>query len=192
MCFSTEIVYRGMCYLTFVFYIAYIKSTHMEPVHIHLIVTHFPIIASFIGAVVLIWGMIYKSKPTQTIALLILVASAVGAAISNFTGEAAEEVAERIAGVSHSVIHEHEEAAELAFVLQLVMGVLALVSLFMAWRKSALTRIALIVTLLVSLAAFVFVARAGYYGGMIRHPEATGQLQPAAGGEEHDEHESEH
>ncbi|MCA6361632.1 MAG: hypothetical protein IM638_01215 [Bacteroidetes bacterium] len=164
----------------------------MEPVHIHLIVTHFPIIASFLGAVVLVWGMLYKSKPTQTIALLILVASAVGAAISNFTGEAAEEVAERIAGVSHSVIHEHEEAAELAFVLQLVMGVLALVSLIMAWRKSALTRIATIVTLLVALAAFVFVARAGYYGGMIRHPEATGQLQPAAAGAEHDEPESEH
>jgi uncharacterized membrane protein len=166
----------------------------MEPVHIHLIVTHFPIIASFLGALVLVWGMIYKSKPTQTIALIILVASAIGAAISNFTGEAAEEVAERIPGITHQIIHQHEEAAELAFILQLVMGALALLTLFMNWRKSALARILTIVTLLVGLAAFVFVARAGYYGGMIRHPEATGQLPPATNGgsAESEEHESEH
>lgn len=157
------------------------KNQHkMEPVHIHLIVTHFPIVASFIGALVLVWGMIYKSKPTQTIAHIILVASAIGAAISNYTGEAAEEVAENIPGITHNVIHEHEEAAELAFILQLVMGALALLTLFMAWRKSALTRILTIVTLVASLAAFVVVARAGYYGGMIRHPEVRGKVEPSS------------
>lgn len=167
----------------------------MEPVHIHLVVTHFPIIASFLGALVLVWGMIYKSRPTQTIAHIILVASAIGAAVANFTGEAAEEVAEKIPGITHQIIHQHEEAAEFAFILQLVMGALALITLFMAWRKSAFTRMLTIGTLLVGLAAFVCVARAGYYGGMIRHPEATGQLPPASGGgngAQTEENESEH
>ncbi|MGL5888522.1 MAG: hypothetical protein ACRC3B_01475, partial [Bacteroidia bacterium] len=146
----------------------------MEQVHLHLIITHLPIVGSFIGALVLVWGIMYKSQPTKNIAFIVLLLSAIGAAIANFTGEAAEEVVEKIAGISHDVIHEHEEAAELAFILQMIMGAFALLSYFLAYRKSGFARIASIVTLLIGLAAFVMVARAGYYGGLIRHPEVNG------------------
>ncbi|MFN8714592.1 MAG: hypothetical protein ACK5Z2_17215 [Bacteroidota bacterium] len=161
----------------------------MEQVHLHLIITHLPIIGSFIGALVLVWGMMYKSQPTKNIAFIVLMISAIGAAIANFTGEAAEEVVEKIAGISHDVIHEHEEAAELAFILQMIMGVFALLSFFLAYKKSAFARISSILTLVIGLAAFAMVARAGYYGGMIRHPEVNGSaavVSPAlqTGGEE--------
>jgi uncharacterized membrane protein len=164
----------------------------MEQVHLHLIITHLPIIGSFIGALVLVWGMLYKSQPTKNIAFIVLMISAIGAAIANFTGEAAEEVVEKIAGISHDVIHEHEEAAELAFILQIVMGVFALLSFFLAYKKSGFARLSSMLTLVIGLAAFAMVARAGYYGGMIRHPEVNGAAALTApalqtGGEEHDD-----
>jgi hypothetical protein len=103
--------------------------------------------------------------------------------------EVSNEVVEKIAGISHDVIHEHEEAAELAFILQMIMGVFALLSFFLAYKKSAFARISSILTLVIGLAAFAMVARAGYYGGMIRHPEVNGSaavVSPAlqTGGEE--------
>lgn len=162
----------------------------MDPVHIHLLITHLPIFGSFIGALVLVWGMIYKSQPTKNIAFIVLILSAIGAAVANATGEAAEEVVEHIAGVSHDVIHEHEEAAELAFILQLIMGAFALLSFFLAWKKSGFARITSFVTLLVGLAAFSMVARAGYYGGKIRHSEINGNVSvtPSSATDGDDDH----
>lgn len=160
----------------------------MTATHVHLLITHLPIFASLFGGFVLAWGIVTKSTPTKYAAYVILVISAIGAAIANATGEAAEETVEHLPGVLHTAIHTHEEAAELAFIAQVVLGVFALLSFFLTMRRSGFSRLLAMVTLLVALVSFGLVARTGYLGGMIRHTEIAdpqaGQPEPPAG-EEH-------
>jgi len=101
------------------------------------------------------------------------------------TGENEEERVERV--VSHDVLHEHEEAAELFLVLAGVTVAVTLVGLAPA-GAGALGRTATVVAALVVLGAGV---RVGHSGGELvyRHGAAAAYAEPDAGAiREHAEH----
>lgn len=143
----------------------------MNLAHLHLLINHLPVFGSILGALVLIYGLWKKSIHTQIAAYLVFIISSIGVVITYYTGEDAEEAVEHIAGISKSLIHEHEEAGEFALIFCIVLGVIALVGLFLSLRKQGLARIAAVITLLVALFSFSVFARTGYLGGLIRHPE---------------------
>ncbi len=145
----------------------------MDQTHIHLLVTHFPIMGSILGALVLLHGIGVKSNQTIIAAYYIFVLSAIGSSIAYFTGEAAEETVENIQGVVESTIKTHEEFALFALISLIILGVTSLYGLFLTFRSSLSTRTVAFIIFFISLISFGLVARTGYLGGQIRHTEIS-------------------
>ena len=162
----------------------------MDLTHLHLLSNHLPIFGSILGAFVLAYGLWSKSNHTKIAAYFVLIFASIGALVANFTGEAAEETVEKIQGISESILHQHEEAAEFALIFMAILGVLSLVGLYVTIKKSFFAKTIAIATLLVALFSFSVVARTGYLGGQIRHTEihnATTVSQPENGTMEEDD-----
>ncbi|HIP31779.1 MAG TPA: hypothetical protein EYG86_03365 [Crocinitomicaceae bacterium] len=143
----------------------------MNGAHIHLAVNHLPIVGVIIGALVLMAGMILRKQQVSLTALGIFIFSAITAMIANFTGEEAEEVVEEIAGVTHKMIHVHEEYAETFLVITIILGVISIATIYLAKKKHKLVKIGCIAALILSLAAIFTGKLTGTSGGEIMHTE---------------------
>ncbi len=143
----------------------------MDSAHIHLILNHFPIIGTIIGAGVLFYGLISKNNTINKVALIIFIAMAIISIPVFLTGEGAEETVEHIIGVSENLIENHEEFAEIAIWFMMFLGILALINLIAIFRKHPYTRIITLITFVLSLVTFGIFAQVGNLGGQIRHSE---------------------
>jgi len=148
----------------------------MNQTHIHLLITHLPIIGSILGGLVLAHGIWTKSNQTKIAAYHVLIISSIGAVIAYLTGEGAEETVEKIQGVSEKIIDQHGDFAVYALVALSILGVASIFGFFITLRKSPLTRIVAIITLVISLISFGLIARTGYLGGQIRHTEINAAI----------------
>ena len=143
----------------------------MNYTHLHLLLNHFPVIGTLFATLFLLYGTIRKNREMINGALAAIVAMALVAIPVFLTGEPAEDSVEKIAGVSKSAIEEHEEAAELALWFMELAGALALLSLIFTLMKQSFVALAIRLTWILSIAAFLLMARTGYIGGKIRHTE---------------------
>lgn len=143
----------------------------MDAVHIHLMLTHFPIIGTLLAIGVLLYGLIIRSDQVKIAALGLMVAMALVAIPVFLTGEGAEEAVEHLAGVSETIIEAHEELAEKAIWLMGALGVISLINLVLIARKAAVARVLTFVTLLAASTTFGVFAKVGNLGGQIRHSE---------------------
>lgn len=143
----------------------------MNPTHIHLLITHLPIIGSALGAFVLMHGIWRKSNATLIAAYNILIISAIGAGIAYATGESAEETVEHLQGISKNVIEEHAESAIISLALLIGAGGISVVGIFVTWKGFSLIRPVALIALFASLVGFGLIIRTGFLGGQIRHTE---------------------
>ena len=150
----------------------------MNDAHLHLLFNHFPIVGSFISLAILGIGFILKNSTVKKVGLGILIFCAVMTLPAFFTGEGAEEIVEEYPGISHDVIHEHEEVAELALWIGIFAGIFAAFALYFEVVGHKLARIFTLLTLVINLACFIAMARVGNTGGEIRHPEISGKAAP--------------
>jgi uncharacterized membrane protein len=144
--------------------------------------THLPIIGSLLGTLVLMYGLWAKSNETKLAAYYLLVISSLGAVVSWLTGEGAEESVEKIQGVSKQAIDQHEGFALIGLVALIVLGCIALMGLFLTFKRSVFINRVAYLTLFTGLISFGIIAWTGYLGGQIRHSEintATNQLGPS-------------
>lgn len=146
----------------------------MDPVWMHLLVNHIPIIVTAFALLMVIGAVIIKNDMIKRIGLILYVTSGLTVYAANFTGEPAEEKLEQIAGISHKQIHEHEEAAELMVTLMSIGLVLALLHLFGKPANPKLQQIILVGFLIVGALASFQGVRTGHEGGLIRRPELGG------------------
>lgn len=171
----------------------------MDATHLHLILTHFPIVGTAIGIGILLYGQLVKNNVIKKVAYVTFVAMAILTIPVFLTGEGAEETVEHLAGVSEHLIEEHEELAEKAIWLMLFLGILSLISLFVTIRNYSMAKVIGLITLVVSIGTFGLFAKVGNLGGQIRHSEIrtsnTGnqsdQSENDNGEIEHDEDEEE-
>lgn len=143
----------------------------MDATHIHLLLTHFPIVGTIIGIVILIYGIYSKNESIIKVALGTFVAMALLTIPVFLTGEGAAETVENIPGVLENTIEEHEELAETAIWLMGLLGVLSLINLYVIFKNLSFSKTITLLTLLVSLATFGLFAQVGNLGGQIRHSE---------------------
>ncbi|MGB3343620.1 MAG: hypothetical protein WBA61_06895 [Aequorivita sp.] len=143
----------------------------MNDVHFHLVVTHLPIVGVLIGFLVLLTGYSTKSPQVKTTALGIFIFSALAAIAAFYTGEAAEDIVENLPGVSETLIHKHEEQAELFYTMMLVLGGASLVTMFIHYKKSTFVKYGFITVLLLSISSIVMSKFVGTSGGEIVHAE---------------------
>ena len=152
----------------------------MDPVHVHLLLNHVPILGVLFGALVLLYGVLRRRDDGIRIGLATLVLSALVAIPVYLTGEGAEEAVEGLPGVSEALIGEHQEAAEAGFIGTGVLGALAALALVAGWRGSARVGPLRWTVAAGGLVAFGWLAYVGSQGGQIRHTEIRGDFGAGA------------
>lgn len=144
----------------------------MNPAHFHLILNHLPIVATIIGTLVLISGIVLKNNVTvKQTALGILIFSAFTAIPAYISGEGAEEIAENLPGVTEHFIENHEDLGKLFLIANILTGILASVTLFLSIKKNNVSNILFYVVLVMALVNCFFAKQVGTSGGEIRHTE---------------------
>ncbi len=141
----------------------------MDGAHAHLLFNHFPIIGSILSLLVLVAGFFLKNGVVKKTALAMIIFTSVMTLPAFFTGEDAEEALEAINQAPKSIIHEHEELAEIGLWTTLIVGAVALFTLYSA-RKKFGPRL-FVVTLVMLMANSIVLVKIGELGGVIRHTE---------------------
>jgi uncharacterized membrane protein len=137
--------------------------------YLHLLSNHVPILGSLFGVLLLVVALVKPNLNTTLSAYLILLVSGIGGIVAYFTGEPAEESVEHVPGISHKLIHVHEEMAENALIFVFLLTAAAVVGL---WAERAQWKNAKKIerfTLVIGIIAFILFAFTGYLGGHIRH-----------------------
>jgi uncharacterized membrane protein len=152
----------------------------MTPAHLHLALNHFPIITSVIAFLVFLSGLLLKNKSVKICGLSLTLLAGLFTLPAFLTGEGAEEQIEAINGVSHTLIHEHEEMAELLIWLVSINALFAAGILYFIWRNKVVSNYVYLLHIIFSLVVCVFFFRAANSGGRIRHPEIDSEVQLSA------------
>jgi hypothetical protein len=157
----------------------------MNGAHLHLIVTHLPVLGVGFGALLLALGLIRKNRVLQQTALGVLVLAGLAAGAAYRTGEGAEEAIESQLGAGQSYIELHEEAGLIGLGMAGFAGAMALIVLASGRRGRPLSRGLAALNLLFALAASGTLVWVANLGGQIGHPEIrTGQSTPQGEREE--------
>jgi uncharacterized membrane protein len=143
----------------------------MNEAHLHLALNHLPIIIPFIGLIVLISAFLVKSEIVKRCAFFIFILGALFTFPSFLTGEGAEEMVEDIQGITHDIIHKHEEIAETFVFLSYSLGALSILAVWANWKRKTFSNWIAISVLLVSVVVLFFAKKTGATGGEIRHEE---------------------
>uniref|UniRef100_UPI0028BE11CC hypothetical protein n=1 Tax=Flavobacterium sp. TaxID=239 RepID=UPI0028BE11CC len=122
------------------------------------------------GFGILLAGILFKNKAVQHTAFVLLMVSAVFGLLTMRTGEGAEEIVEEL-GISHDIIHEHEEIAEKFAILLYLTGAVAGLSLFASIKNHSKAKFLAFVTLFLTLGTAILSKSVGTSGGEIRHTE---------------------
>lgn len=141
--------------------------------HIHLLINHFPIILSVMGAVAVVVALVMRSRGVWLYAVASLTVMGLSAYPTHFTGDEADHALNDPWYIVKGAIDRHDDAAGWALWLMLITGVIAAYAWWRALRKDrdaqqapVWLRIAVLVGSLLSLAA---VTRTSLLGGEIVH-----------------------
>lgn len=158
----------------------------MNAPHIHLLINHLPIIGLIIGILVVIFGLLTKKQVVSSVGLWITMIAGLSSYPTMYSGGASEHFFEENKGkycVNEDLIHEHEEAADLAFWPCIVTGVFAGIALFGHRKGHKHTKKAEILVVFIGIIAIVLISKAGLTGGEIRHPEISSCCSAEGSGE---------
>ncbi len=156
--------------------------------YIHLTLNHIPIVTNLVGILLLLCAIVRKNAEWKKAAVGIFILSALISIPTYLTGEPSEDAIEHLPGVSKDDIHEHEEAAEFAFVAILALGALSLFGSFLSWKQGSYPAWFIPAVLVFGLIVGGILARTAYLGGKIRHPEIrSGAQQPAPESDEEED-----
>jgi uncharacterized membrane protein len=143
----------------------------MNGAHWHLVVNHLPIIFPIVGVIVMITGLISKSEAVKRTAFMIFILGALAAITAMNTGEGAEEIVEKINGVTENYIESHEETAETFAALSYILGGISLLGLWASFKQKTFSSLISIGTLIFAFVVLFFAKQTGTTGGEIRHTE---------------------
>ena len=144
----------------------------MDGAHLHLILNHIPVFGLLVGFLLLAWGMIRGYNDIQKAALVTLFVTAATALPVYLTGEPAEDIVEKLPGVSEQIMSQHEDSAMFSLIMAMITGVFALgaiaVKRFLSTQVAAMAAVAVLIVTLITGGAMAFTAN---LGGQIRHTE---------------------
>lgn len=151
----------------------------MTLVHLHLLLNHIPIIGALFALLLFTAARVRRGTVSTKFALGFTAGVAAVAVAVYFTGGAAEDAVEKLAGVTEGAIHRHEEAAELATIAFGILGGLSLLALLL-FRSKEMPRWVGLGGIIGTLAVSALMGWTANLGGQIRHTEiqgAAGQQQ---------------
>lgn len=155
----------------------------MDPVHLHLILNHIPVLGAFFSLALLAWSFVRRSEEMKQLALVVTLIAGMSAGPAYLTGEKSEDAFEKKAGESaETFLEPHEKAAKIALTLALITGGAAGVLLFYGLRKGETPDMG---RNGIALLAFVLAISMSYtanLGGKAAHPEIRGTAAVDSGG----------
>ncbi|MBK6784456.1 MAG: hypothetical protein IPL63_02750 [Saprospiraceae bacterium] len=143
----------------------------MNDAHLHLVFNHFPIIVPIVGLLILVVGLVIKSNSVIRTAFGVFVLGAIMTFPAMYTGEGAEEIAEKLPGVTDALIETHEEKAETLAIVNYLLGFVSLIGIWASWKQKSFAKTIAIGVLILGLAGLYFGKMTGTSGGEIRHTE---------------------
>jgi len=156
----------------------------MNPAHMHLLLNHVPTIGFGIGLAVFAVALILKQPEIRRAGLVIFFVAAALTITTYVSGNDAREALKESPGVSDPLMQAHESAALVAFVFMQITGFFSWIGLWIWDRPTRFARSNVWIVFGLATLTFVLMARAGYMGGAIRHPETgaaeTIPLEPSA------------
>jgi len=165
----------------------------MNPVHLHLLLNHLPVVGTVFGVLFLAFALVRRDSGLAKASFGFLALIGAFAVAVYLTGEPAQEAVEKLPGFPERLIDRHEDAALLATILTGTIGALALAALVF-YRRRPLPRSLTAVALVCALGTAVTMAYTANLGGQIRHAEIRGGAAspvgkvPAVGEDVSDEH----
>ncbi len=142
----------------------------MNGAHIHLMINHVPVLGTFFGLLILLFGQVRNKPDVVRIGFGVFVIAAFAGGIAYLSGERAEEVVEQVANISDTLIEPHEDAAWIALIGTIVLGVVSLGGLI-KFRKSSFPKPFVYAVLVLALAMSGWMGYTANLGGKISHPE---------------------
>jgi len=147
----------------------------MSSAHLHILLNHIPVIGTAFAAFALVWGLLKRSDELKKFSLVILVLTCIITVPVYFTGDKAEGSVVSIEGVNEDYIEPHEEFAFKAFIASDVVGVLALITLFIYRKPKHIPMGVIIGFFVLILALNGMMAWTAHLGGLINHTEIMGE-----------------
>ena len=149
----------------------------MNLAHVHLLLNHFPTVGFGIALGLFIVALVRNNEMLKRTSLVLFFLIAAVAIPTYLSGSAALETLcsgaehECPPGVSMATVRAHEDAALWGFIFMEITGFVAWLGLWQFRYISRTPRWNVSAVLVLSILAFVIMARAANIGGGIRHPE---------------------
>jgi hypothetical protein len=144
---------------------------NLSATHLHLMLNHVPVLGTIFVLIVLLWGLLRRSREITTLGLIFAVILSLATIPVYLTGEPTEHQQRNAAWFDRDRAHEHEEKAERGLIAVLITGALSLGALYLRRGgrpgNRAVTGLA-VAGVAVSAALF---ALAALEGGEIHHEE---------------------
>lgn len=147
--------------------------------HLHLLLNHFPIIGSFIGAGLLLASFFGKNDDLRRSSYVVFIGIALLTIPAFLTGFAAAQMLHGGA-VSDALVRRHEGSALLSIWFMMITGSLALIGLWKSQSTGHPPRWNVTAMLIFSLLTVGLISRTGYTAGGIRHTEVREGVQGTA------------
>jgi uncharacterized membrane protein len=156
----------------------------MNNAHWHLALNHLPVIVPLLGLIILVAGFIFRSDIVKRVAFAVVIFGAICTIPAFFTGEGAEEVVEGFPEITKSMIHDHEEIAEVFAILSYLLGGLSLFAFWSNLRQKTFSTYAAIAVVVLSCATLFYAKSTATSGGEIRHTEIRADFKNAGSNNE--------
>lgn len=140
--------------------------------YLHLILNHIPVLTLPIVLIFLLYSFLRKSENMIRFALLMTMLTSLSVLPVYLSGESAETIVEKVIPTQKDVIHSHEEAAEKALVLTLLVSVTTFFVLI-SFLKLKAAKFGITLVILTGIFSFTSLVYTAYLGGKIRHTEFT-------------------
>lgn len=143
----------------------------MSLVHLHLLLNHVPVVGTFFALLLFAAAILPRETVSTRFALGFSAAIAVVALAVYFTGGAAEEAVEKLAGVTERAIEQHEEAAEMATIATSIFGAMSLTALVIFRKRRVVPRWVAVAGFAGTVVLSALMGWTANLGGQIRHTE---------------------
>ena len=150
----------------------------MNWTHLHLALNHIPVLGVPFVVFLLAWGWVFRKREVVRVAVLWMALLSVAAIAVKFTGDFAVEGDPKRWSEAQTFVGRHEESADQATTAVFLLGLAAVVAIYLGRGERVLPAWMLAVLVALGIGTGVLYARSANLGGQINHPELRSSSGP--------------
>ncbi len=143
----------------------------MNAVHIHLLLNHIPILGTLFGLLLLLYALVRGNDDIKKVSFGIFFITGLITIPVFLSGLGAAAIVQDFAAGSEAIIEQHQEAALITLVAVVLLGAVALLSLWLSRHSSNIQGWMVAATLALAVISTGLGTWTGNLGGQIRHTE---------------------